>query len=341
MGRGGEAASDYRSAMGEMELQPVAGSDLATLCAIQNRAEAFDGVLRVTTIEELAENLDDERVVFATDTRVAYIAGSTEIAGYAYTYHLPSDVVAGRCYVFGHVDPAWRGRGVGRALMAWGVARATEQLRAAGGDLARYVRVESFETMTSAHRLFERMGFTPIRWFEDLLRPLVDLPALTTPPGVSIVPWPDEAEGRDEEIRTVKNLAFADHWGSAPANPDDWRVMVHGFGSRLDLSRVAVDDATGQIIGHCLIRRFESDDVLLGRREGWIDSLGTLSAWRGRGVASALISAALHAFAADGLSHAAITVDSENPSGAARLYRSLGFELHQRTMSHQIEVPAT
>ena len=327
--------------MDEIELRPLVAAEVAVVCAIQNRAEAFDGVLRVTTIDEVAENFDDERVVVATDTRAAFVEGSTEIAGYAYTYHLPSDVVAERCYVFGHVDPAWRGRRVGRALMAWGVARATEQLREAGRDLPRYVRVESFETMTSAHRLFERMGFTPIRWFEDLLLPLDDLPALTTPPGVSIVPWPDGAEGRDDEIRTAKNLAFADHWGSAPTNPDDWHVMVHGYGSRADLSWVAVDDATGQIIGHCLNRRFESDDVVLGRREGWIDSLGTLAAWRKRGVASALVRASLHAFAAVDFSHAAITVDSENPSGAARLYRSLGFELHQRSSNHQIEVPAT
>ena len=60
--------------------------------------------------------------------------------------------------------------------------------------------------------------------------------------------------------------------------------------------------------------------------------------WRGRGVASTLIAASLHAFAAEGLTHASIGVDSENQSGAARLYRALGFEPVRRTVTHQVQV---
>jgi mycothiol synthase len=84
--------------------------------------------------------------------------------------------------------------------------------------------------------------------------------------------------------------------------------------------------------------RFPDDDELLGRREGWIDNLGTLPEWRGRGVATALIAHSLHAFAGDGLTHASIGVDSDNPSGAARLYRNLGFEPRQRSVTWQIEI---
>jgi ribosomal protein S18 acetylase RimI-like enzyme len=53
-------------------------------------------------------------------------------------------------------------------------------------------------------------------------------------------------------------------------------------------------------------------------------------------VASALIVRSLHAFREAGFDHAAIDVDAENPSGAARLYRSLGFELHHRWVSFQL-----
>jgi ribosomal protein S18 acetylase RimI-like enzyme len=48
-----------------------------------------------------------------------------------------------------------------------------------------------------------------------------------------------------------------------------------------------------------------------------------------------LIAHALHAFAEAGLTHASIEVDSENPTGAARLYRSLGFEPRQRTITFE------
>ncbi|MEY4339879.1 MAG: hypothetical protein RLZ14_1729, partial [Actinomycetota bacterium] len=88
----------------------------------------------------------------------------------------------------------------------------------------------------------------------------------------------------------------------------------------------------------CLNKRYEADDKLLGRRDAWIDNLGTLPEWRGRGVATALIAASLHAFTAEGLTHASIGVDSENPSGAARLYRALGFAPVRRSITHQLQV---
>ena len=74
------------------------------------------------------------------------------------------------------------------------------------------------------------------------------------------------------------------------------------------------------------------------RLEHTINNLGTLPEWRGCGVASTLIASSLRAFAAEGLTHASIGVDSENPSGAARLYRALGFEPVRRTMTHQLEI---
>jgi ribosomal protein S18 acetylase RimI-like enzyme len=173
-----------------------------------------------------------------------------------------------------------------------------------------------------------------VRYGEELLRPLVDLPPLTVPNGIAIVPWPDD---RDEDIRTEKNIAFADHWGSTPTSPHHWEQAVRGFGSRADLSFIALDHA-GNVVGHCLNKRFETDDDLLGRRDAWIDNLGTLPQWRGKGVASALIAHSLHAFAAAGCTHASIGVDSDNPTGAARLYRQLGFETNQRDITHQLVV---
>jgi mycothiol synthase len=176
------------------------------------------------------------------------------------------------------------------------------------------------------------MGFTSVRWFEELLRPLGDLPERRNVDGVRIVAWPDD---RDDEIRGVKNIAFADHWGSTPTSEHHWQKMVRGFGGRPDLSLVALD-AAGAVVAHCLCKRYPADDELLGRRDGWIDNLGTLPGWRGRGIASALVIDALHRFAADGLTHASIGVDADSPTGAAGLYRSLGFVPQQRSVTHEI-----
>lgn len=316
-----------------IELRPLTSDDFATVLDLQRRSNAFDGVQEMLELDELAEELDDDHVVLATDTRVALLDG--EAVGYAYTYWLPSDVREERCYVFGAVSPHGRGNGAGRALMAFGIARAEEQLRSSGRDLPCYIRADALDRAEAALRLYARMGMVPVRYTDELLRPLTELPPLPTPHGFRVVPWPAE---RSEEIRTVKNAAFADHWGSTPTSVHHWEQMTTGYGARPDLSFVALDE-DGAVVGHCLCKRFEADDELIGRRDAWIDNLGTLREWRGRGVASALLAHALHAFAAAGLTHASIGVDSENPTGAARLYRGLGFEPRTRRVTYEIALP--
>ena len=79
--------------------------------------------------------------------------------------------------MIGEVDPDHRGVGVGRALLGWGIERRTAQLRSSDNNLPKVIRVNSFDYIESAHRLFRRMGFTPVRYFDELLRPLDDLPA--------------------------------------------------------------------------------------------------------------------------------------------------------------------
>jgi mycothiol synthase len=237
--------------------------------------------------------------------------------------------------VQGQVDPAHRGLGVGRALLTWGIERASEQLRGTGHDVPKYLRVDAYDQIESAHHLYARFGFTPVRWFEELLRPLDELPDLRSVEGVSIVPWPGD---RDEEARQVRNESFADHWGSTPTTVESWQKQLHGYGSRPDLSLAAVEDATNRIVGICVNHRYEADDELLGRSDGWIMTLGTLRAWRGKGIGSALLVHSLHAFAGAGLTHASIGVDADSPTGANLLYRRLGFEPVQRSITHQIEV---
>jgi mycothiol synthase len=315
-----------------IELRPMTADDFPAVHALTVEADAFDGQAFVTTLEELREELDDDHIRLSDDVRLAIV--DERLVGYCYAYHLPSDEREERCYLFGAVAPAYRARGIGRTLMAWGIDRATELLRSTGRDLPRYLRVDGLDTVTSRHRLFARLGFTPVRWFEELLRPLTDLPPRRDVDGVRIVAWP---EGRDDEIRHMKNLAFADHWGGAPTSEHHWGQMVRGYGSRPDLSFIAVDD-TDRVVAHCLNKRYPDDDELLGRRDGWIDNLGCLPEWRGRGIASALIVESLHAFVADGLTHASIGVDADSPTGANRLYRALGFEPNLRSITHQIVV---
>jgi mycothiol synthase len=321
--------------MSTIDLRPVTLDQLDELCALANRAEQFEGIPRVFMVDELRQDLEGPHVDVAVDARAAYV--DDELAGWTWIWNPPSEVSQERAYVFGEVDPAHRRQGVGRALLTWGMARAEERLRSRDHDLPRYVRVDAYDFLEANHRLYARMGFEPVRWFEELGRSLEPLPPVVVPDGVELVPW---SLDRNEEYRLVHNEAFADHWGSTPMEPSDWEDATVGHGARPDVSFVAVEESTGRAIAICLNHAYPEDDELTGRREAWIDSLATLRGWRGRGVASALIARSLEAFAAEGFTHAMLGVDSDNPTGAARLYQSLGFERERRSITHQIEITA-
>ena len=70
------------------------------------------------------------------------------------------------------------------------------------------------------------------------MRPLVDLPSVSVPEGALLVPWPHD---RDGETLVMRNLAFADHWGSTPIAPETWQQVLRGHGARPDLSVVALE----------------------------------------------------------------------------------------------------
>jgi mycothiol synthase len=321
--------------MDEIELRPAGIGEMAAIAALVRRAEAHDGVPRLLLDEELVNDWGASHLELDADTRVAVRNG--ELVGYAYVWNPPAQHRLERAELVGEVAPEHRATGVGRALLAWSVARARERLTSRTHDLARFIRVGAFDWLDDRHRLYRRLGFDAVRWNDELGRPLLDLPPMRVPAGVTLLPWPAD---RDDEIRMMRNAAFADHWGSTVVEAEQWHEFVRGYGARPDLSVVAVDESTGEVVGMCANHIYAEDEAVTGRREAWIANVATLRAARGRGVGSAMIAWSLATFADAGFSHAMLDVDTENPTGAARLYRNLGFEAHRRSITYEIELGA-
>jgi ribosomal protein S18 acetylase RimI-like enzyme len=102
-----------------------------------------------------------------------------------------------------------------------------------------------------------------------------------------------------------------------PFAPDLWFV-----------ARQAAD-----IVGFCLgSRRTEQDGTV-----GYVSDVGVRPAWRGQGIAFALLTTCLARFATDGLSTATLNVDAENLTGALRLYRKAG--MHPTPLSTEWSKP--
>ena len=204
--------------MATVTYRPAGEADVPALAELFNASNRADGIPEVLDATELAEELSGERTSMATDTWVA-IDGGVPV-GVVYTVYLPSETVHERCIVHGTVTPEHRGRGIGRELMAWAIEHGSELLESSGRDLPRRIVVDAHEQRTGDQRLFARLGFRPVRWFEELRRPLGEVPPRADVDGVSIIGWPD---GRDDELLDVRNAAFADHWGSTPTSPDAWQ----------------------------------------------------------------------------------------------------------------------
>jgi ribosomal protein S18 acetylase RimI-like enzyme len=77
----------------------------------------------------------------------------------------------------------------------------------------------------------------------------------------------------------------------------------------------------------------------MDRRRGYTEGIFTLREWRGRGIASALIARNLRLLRDRGMTEAALSVDTENPSGALGLYERHGFREHDRLIIFRKELP--
>ena len=299
-------------------VETLRSDDIPAIAEVLTAIERDTAQPKVVTVEELTEEFDG--VHTDIDRDVVGIRDDGLLIACGYTYLLLGDDVH-RCYVMGGVHPDHRGGGAGSALLDRLLAMAEQRLEAVDDDIPTVIRAYLPVADPVLDAMFERRGHTTIRYFDDLHRSVADRPDAPTPDGITIADW-DHA--RTDELRAVKNAAFADHWGSQPSSEHEWRQLTGGHHARPDLSVMAVtDDST--IAGLLLVHRHAADDAVLGARYAWIDKVATLGEHRGRGIAAAMIAAAMDRMAADGIERVALGVDSANPTGAHELYRRLGF----------------
>ena len=126
--------------------------------------------------------------------------------------------------MFCFTDPAFRGRGIGTALVEWDMARLREI--AAEHDDAPEKLFETWlnDKNVSATDLIRRAGFEPITYAATMVRPTVDdLPDHRLPEGLEIRPV------REEDMRTIWEAdveAFRDHWGFTEQTEEAYQQFI-------------------------------------------------------------------------------------------------------------------
>ncbi|SDC56904.1 Ribosomal protein S18 acetylase RimI [Geodermatophilus telluris] len=301
--------------------RPLTLDDADAAAQLLAAAEAVDDTGEHEDADDLTEWWGRELVDLPRDGR-AVVTAEGRLVGWATSIAPRGGRDALRIWSEGRVDPAWRGRGVGRALLAWQVRRGTEQhAEHAPPGLPGRLVAAAYPAMTSAARLFERSGFTAERWYHAMERDLADLPEGRPAAGVQLVPFTWD---RDDEVRRAHNAAFTAHHGSTERDEQAWRSWFTGQRAfRPDLSVLALRD--GAVAGYVLGYVYEADTRATGVPTVHLGQIGVLPAARGTGVATAAIAASLGAAARAGCGRAALDVDSENSTGALALYERVGF----------------
>ncbi|UKA51508.1 GNAT family N-acetyltransferase [Arthrobacter sp. FW305-123] len=233
------------------------------------------------------------------------------------------------------VDPAWQQRGIGSAVLLWqeGQVRTRFQADQAAGHTTAppRLRIQTEEQHEHQATLLMGHGYGAVRWFSEMHRPLsTDLPHVPLGEGLELRTLD---QSFFEPVRQAHNDAFRDHWGSEPRDEESWRFTIEEPTARHDLSAVVIDSATGEVAGYQLTS-FDPDSARdRGYKEGYTELLGVRRAYRGRGIAQALLSDAMNRYASAGMEVASLDVDSANPTGALELYLGMGYEPVNRSMT--------
>jgi len=313
--------------------------DYAALAAVGNASRMAGGTEWVVTADDVARmythlvNSDP-----ATDMIVAEIDG--EMAGFTRgEWELEDEAL--HLYKFGlTLAPQWHGRGLRPAMLHWVENRLRQMAAGHPAGAPKLLATHAWDKAATLIALLEKEGYRPVRYFHRMTRSLAGpLPDFALPAGLEMRPVrPDQYRA----IWDAGNEAFRDHWGYSPVPEEHYQEWLEDPAVFTpELWQIAWDVTTDEIAGQ--VRTFIDtlENEQYNRQRGYTESISVRRPYRQRGLARALIAESLRVLKAQGMTESALTVDSENISGATRLYEACGFAVDGRATAYRKPLSAT
>jgi mycothiol synthase len=220
-------------------------------------------------------------------------------------------------FAFGIVRPGAKGRGIG----SWLVDRSEARARALDVGL---LRQETMSADSQARTLFEERGYREVRRHYEMAIELngeAEAPQVPEPLAIDTF--------RTEDARAfhaASSESFEDEWGHSPMVFERWWEM-RSNDANFDASLwfVVRDGAEIAAVARCEA----------GYGGGYVGLLGVRKPWRRRGLGRALLLHAFREFRGRDFERASLGVDSKNPTGATRLYESVGMHVESEFVTFE------
>ncbi len=324
--------------MNETTIRTLRREDFPGVVDLLAESDAVDHQDRVSTLEDLERDLTYPGYHPEADTFVACDGG--RLVGYCEQFlRKPAGAGESMFYTWGAVHPAWRRRGVGRRLLEASLGHALERLpEVPEGPVHFHANGSDREPGRAA--LFESLGMVPVRTYVNMARPIDgNLPPVELPAGYRLRAMSPEHDA--ETVWRVDNAAFRDHWGFFGFPLEEFRVWMTRPSFRPELWILAEEESTGQAAGIVLCTIDPDWIAHSGRQEGWVNTLAVLREHRHRGLGTALLVHGMHLLHARGMGSATLGADSENLTGAVRLYERVGFQVRKLQIAYRRTIRET
>ncbi len=271
---------------------------LARLCAALHGGTVGSGA---GDADLLRRELQQPRVRAEEDVFLAW--EGQDLVGYA---QVAREDRISRAVMSGGVSPDRRRQGAGRRLLEQGVAYARRlRFHVLDADIP--------SSNEAAKGLLVSAGFAHVRTYARYGRDAQGSPRIPVAEGDAVrLVRPSEMEALTE----LQNAAFAGSWGYCPNVPEEVRYSIFELHPKPD--PVLVLERGGELIAYCWCHEE-------GRAHpGMVGMVGVAPRYRGMGLGSVVVSAAIDHLVALGADPLELTVDGEN-TPAVRLYEGLGF----------------
>jgi mycothiol synthase len=307
-------------------------------------ADDVSDLVRIYTAANLADRVDDrvsdDSILHWLATETPHFDPTRDVVvasvdglpvGYGWTSWIDASDGRRDYATRGYVHPEWRRQGIGTAILAHNEGRLREVAASHDVDRPRTFTAIAPERRAGAVALLTGAGYEPSRWFFEMLRPSLEKLEIAPLPNGLVVRPGSAVDQR--AIWDAQTEAFEDHWGGFDTSDQAFRAWTQDPDFDQTLFTVAWDrdQVAGAVLG--IINDYENAE--LGIMRGLLDSVFVRRAWRGRGLALALVTRNLALLRERGMTSAWLGVDADNPLGALRLYEKAGFAVDTRSTAYR------